>query len=217
MGVRAVARVLGCAASAVVYWRTVADAGALGRWDRHGTHGAEYRKTKCSRTRAGRRLRHLAETLEALEASGHTGRPAVRVLSARDLGAMFADRTAVPVWLNEQRVKVAFARLARPLPFDTAGYVFRAWTTTALVWAFDFHLLMNFEETHGRASFLQNWRDERRLFEYQLAKLGFTRSGAGEWVAPREAEAESRLNAALEGRGQWHEADFYAESPERPP
>lgn len=198
-GVRAVAREIGCAPSAVVYWRRAAKAGTLGAWDRHGTAGGRYSDDDCARARARRTLRISAG-----------GAPDDYKSASPASSAFIVDdherrrRGQQPDWLNARRVQVAYVRLALKLPLVVGKRVIAQWDQPAMEWAFELHALQPADGSTADddAELLQEWPDLPSLFVYRLICMGFVRSEDGIWSPPPEAEAQTRLATAMKV-GSW--------------
>lgn len=182
LGVRAVAREIGCAPSAVVYWRRAAKAGTLGAWDRHGTAGGRYSDDDCARARARRTLRHM---------------PSISEDELR-------RRSQKSDWLNAHRVKVAYARLSLTLPHIAGTRVITRWDLQAMAWAFDLYALHAAHESFAddRKELLHGWPDLSALFQYRLRCMGFICDEQGLWAPPPAAEAHARLAMAV-AVGSW--------------
>ena len=169
MGVRAVAREVGCDPAAVVRWR---DAGATGSWDPHNTGGSRWHDDDRVRARAARSKR-LAPTFD-------------QELKTR--------QSRKPAWLTAKRVRRLGICMSTKLPMRINSEVITAWNISAVMIALEMQSLVEPLNADTRAEFLQQFQDVTSLVEHHLPLIGFCSDATGVWIAPPEETWLKLLN-----------------------
>lgn len=166
MGVRAVAREVGCDPASVVRWR---DAGPAGSWDPHNTGGSRWHDDDRVRARMARLMR---------------------------LAPNFAQthRSRKPAWLTAKRVRLLAICMSKKLPMRINNEVITAWNIAGVMIALEMQSLVEPLNADTRAEFLQGFQEVTSLVEHHLEWIGFCSDATGIWIAPPEETWLKLLN-----------------------